>query len=337
MAEAHVPIDDGGEGLGMSARAAAISPSELPELPLEAWRPTKETVHLYVQVVGKIKLAVTPLRGHWWNVPLYLDVRGLTTRRIRRGEVSFSIDFDFLEHELRVRTDGGAVEGFPLRDGLAVADFYARLVALLAGLGVEVSISAEPFWLPIKTPFADDREHAAYDAGAVVRWWRILEWADRVFDGFSGWYRGKQSPVHLFWHSLDLAVTRFSGRGAPSLPDSDTVTREAYDEELISFGFWPGDHQISEPAFYSYTAPEPDGLTEQPLEPRHAFWAEASSGNMALLRYADVRTAAAPEETVLRFLDSAYAAGTTAAGWDVERLRSSWCPAPGPHEVQIGH
>lgn len=321
----------------MSARDGALAPSDLPPLPLEAWRPTKDTVHLYVQVVGKVKLALTPLRNHWWNVPLYLDVRGLTTRRIRCGEVSFSIDFDFLDHELRVRTDRGEIEGFPLRDGLAVADFHARLMAILEGLGIDVSIRAEPFGVPMTTPFADDHEHASYDADAVNRWWRALEWADRVLEGFSGWYRGKQSPVHLFWHSLDLAVTRFSGRPAPPLAEADPVTREAYGEEVISFGFWPGDDQITEPAFYSYTAPEPEQLTERPLEPPEAFWAEAGAGHMALLPYASVRAATAPEEVALRFLESAYAAGTEAAGWDAERLRSTWCPAPGELGVQVGH
>jgi hypothetical protein len=308
----------------------------LPPLPLESWRATKDTLHLYVQIAGKLRLATTPLRNQWWNVPLYVDVRGLTTRRLLSDDLSFSIDFDFLDHELRVRTDRGDVDGFPLRDGLSVAEFHERLTGLLRGLGADVAIRAEPFGVPMTTPFADDREHASYDADAVVRWWRIVAWADWVLEGFAGWFCGKTSPVHLFWHGLDLAVTRFSGRSAPALPEADPVTREAYGEELISFGFWAGDDRIPEPAFYSYTAPEPDGLTEQPLQPGEAFWSESFGGHLALLRYEDVRAAAAPHETLLRFLQSAYDAGTTAAGWNADELRSSWCPRPGGLEVRIG-
>lgn len=310
--------------------------SDLPPLPLEAWRPTKDTLHLYAQVVGKVRLATTPLRNHWWNVPLYVDVRGLTTRRLHHGDTTFGIDFDFIDHELRVRTDRGTIEGFALHDGLSVAEFHDRLMALLRDVGVEVAIRAEPFGVPMTTPFAEDREHAAYDADAVARWWRIAGWADRVLEGFSGWFCGKTSPVHLYWHSFDLAVTRFSGRRAPALPEADPVTREAYADEVISFGFWAGDHQIAEPAFYSYTAPEPAGLAEAPLEPAEAFWAPAGAGHMALLRYEDVRASADPQETLLRFLRSAYRAGAAAAGWDETGLRSSWCPGGDELEVLVG-
>jgi hypothetical protein len=321
----------------MTTASHPLAPAgELPPLPLESWRATKDTLHLYVQIAGKLRLATTPLRNQWWNVPLYVDVRGLTTRRLLSDDVSFSIDFDFLDHELRVRTDRGDVEGFPLRDGLSVAEFHERLTELLRGLGADVAIRAEPFGVPMTTPFAEDREHASYDADAVARWWRIVAWADWVLEGFAGWFCGKTSPVHLFWHGLDLAVTRFSGRSAPALPEADSVTREAYGEEVISFGFWAGDDRIPEPAFYSYTAPEPAGLTEQPLQPDEAFWSESVGGHLALLRYEDLRGAAAPHETLLRFLQSAYDAGTTAAGWDAEALRSSWCPQPGGLEVGIG-
>ncbi len=320
----------------MDSESRALAPAELPELPLEAWRPTKDTLHLYIQVVGKVRMATTPLRNHWWNVPLYVDVRGLTTRRMRHEGLSFSIDFDFLDNELRVRTDRGEIEAIPLRDGLSVAEFYGRLMDALRRLGIDVAIRAEPFGVPMTTPFAEDREHSSYDAEAVRNWWRIVEWSDWVLEGFSGWFSGKTSPVHLFWHGLDLAVTRFSGRRVDRLPDADSVTQEAYGEEVISFGFWAGDDQIDEPAFYSYTAPEPTGLTEQPLEPQHAFWAEAGAGHMALLRYDDVRAAALPEDALLRFLESAYQAGVEAAGWNREALRSNWCPSPGDIEVRIG-
>jgi Family of unknown function (DUF5996) len=211
---------------------------------------------------------------------------------MRHRRVGFSIDFDFIDHELRVRTDRGAIEAIALHDGLSVAEFYARLIEVLRRLGVEVAIRPEPFGVPMTTPFPQDREHTSYDPEPVVRWWRVVEWTHSVLDGFAGWFRGKESPVHLFWHSLDLALARFSGRRAPPLPDVDSVTRESYEEEVISFGFWAGDDQITEPAFYSYTAPEPAGLTDQPLAPGNASWAEAGSGQMAQGRRVGLRGAA---------------------------------------------
>jgi Family of unknown function (DUF5996) len=319
-------------------RTEPLAPAqELPPLPLAEWRATKDTLHLYVQIVGKIRLATTPLRNHWWNAPLYVDPRGLTTRAMRQGGLGFSIDFDFIDHALRVRTDRGETRAIELRDGLTVAEFHDRLMMLLHELGIDVAIRAEPFGLPMTTPFADDREHASYDAGAVERWWRIIAWADWVFEGFSGWFSGKSSPVHLFWHSLDLAVTRFSGRPAPAMPDADAVTREAYCEEVISMGLWAGDDQLGDAAFYSYTAPEPAGLADQPLQPDEAFWLPFRGGNMALLRYDAVRTAPAPHDALLRFLQSAYDAGAKTAGWPAEELRSNWCPPPGRLEVLAGH
>jgi Family of unknown function (DUF5996) len=315
---------------------ALAPPIELPPLPLEQWRATKDTLHLYAQIVGKVRLATTPLRNQWWNVPLYVDVRGLTTRRMRSGDVSFSIDFDFLDHDVVVRTDRGDVERLALRDGLAVAEFHDRLLGLLSAVGVEVEIRAEPFGVPMTTPFAEDREHASYDADAVHRWWRIVAWVDWVLEGFAGWFSGKSSPVHLFWHSFDLALTRFSGRRAAPMPQADPVTQEAYCEEVISFGFWAGDDRVAEPAFYAYTAPEPASLAEQPLQPDQASWAESGGGHMAVLRYEDVRGEERPEETLLRFLQSAYEAGTAAAGWDADALRSTWCPRPDELRVAIG-
>jgi hypothetical protein len=176
------------------------------------------------------------------------------------------------------------------------------------------------------TPFPSDREHASYDPDAVQRFWRILDWSDTVFEEFSGWSCGKTSPVHLFWHSFDLAVTRFSGRQAPPLPDADGVTREAYSHEVVSFGFWAGDERLPEPAYYSYTAPEPAGLRDRKLQPDGARWLEQGSGSLAVLEYDAVRTAANPRATLLAFLQSTYVAGAGLAGWDLADLRSSWCP-----------
>ena len=301
----------------------------LPELPLAEWEPTKNTLHLWAQIVGKVRLASTAPRNHWWHVPLYVDVRGLTTRRMHAPDgTTFEISFDFVDHRLVVATNGGALESFGLMDGLSVAEFDASLHALLGRLGIDVPIRESPFGVPMTTPFPSDREHAAYDRNAVERFWHVLDWTDEVFEEFSGWYCGKTSPVHLFWHSFDLAVTRFAGRRAPGLPGADPVTQEAYTHELVSFGFWAGDQNVREPTYYSYTAPEPAGLREQPLHPAEAFWADQGGGSLARLPYDAVRTASDPKATLLAFLESAYEAGAGAAGWDRRELESSWCPDP---------
>jgi Family of unknown function (DUF5996) len=301
---------------------------ELPPLPYDEWRPTKDTLHLWAQIVGKVKLASTPPDNHWWNVPLYVDVRGLTTRRLHQRGIAFSVDFDFIDHTLVLRTDRGRVESFALVEGLSVATFDSQFHDLLAGGGVDVAIREQPFGVPMTTPFPEDREHASYQADYVERFWRILGWVDSVFTEYSGWFCGKSSPVHLFWHSFDLALTRFSGRRAPVLTEADPVTREAYSHEVISFGFWAGDSNMGEAAFYSYTAPEPDGLREQPLYPAAANWVEQGTGSLAILPYDAVRASSDPKAVLLGFLESAYQAGTTVAGWDKDGLTSSSCPAP---------
>jgi Family of unknown function (DUF5996) len=302
---------------------------ELPALPLTEWESAKTTLHLWSQIVGKVKLASSAPRNHWWHVPLYVDVRGLTTRRLHSAAgLTFEIVFDFVDHLLVVRMSSGAVESFPLVDGLSVAAFDEELHGLLARLGIDVEIRESPFGVPMTTPFPEDFEHASYDRDAVVRFWRILDWTDSVFEEFAGWYCGKTSPVHLFWHSFDLALTRYSGRRAPALPEVDRVTREAYSHEVVSFGFWAGDQNVREPTFYSYTAPEPPGLREQTLYPDAAEWTAQGAGSLAVIRYEAVRTAADPRLTLLAFLQSAYVAGATAAGWNLTDLESAWCPGP---------
>ena len=297
----------------------------LPELHLADWRATKDTLHLYGQIVGKIRLATTAPRNHWWNAALYVDVRGLSTRRLHHRGTTFEITIDFLDHALMVRTAAGRTRSFELGTGLAVADFDARIHAVLGELGVDVDIKEEPFGLPMTTPFAQDVEHTSWDRDAIARFARILDWSDSVFEEFSGWFNGKTSPVHLFWHSFDLAVTRFSGRpGAPI--DADPVTREAYTHEVISFGFWPGDDRVGDAAYYSYTAPEPDGLPDQPLSA--GAWIEFGSGSLAVLPYQTVRTARDPRATLLAFCQSAYEAGARLAGWDTTSFASTWCPTP---------
>jgi hypothetical protein len=305
----------------------------LPELHLADWRPTKDTLHLYCQIVGKVRLATTPPRNQWWNVPLYVDVRGLTTRRLHHNDTTFQIDFDFVDHALLVRTHDGRVRSFGLADGVPVADFDARLHETLSELGVDVAIREQPFGLPIRTPFPEDREHAAWDRSAIERFGDMLDWSDGVFEEFSGWFNGKTSPVHLFWHGLDLAVTRFSGRPAPPIETADAVTREAYSQEVISFGFWAGDDNVPDSSYYSYTSPEPDGLRDQPLPV--GDWIESGSGSLAILPYDHVRTARDPRETLLAFLQGAYEAGARLAGWDTSDFQSKWCPTPKQlHELQ---
>ncbi len=303
--------------------------ADLPALPLSEWEPTKVTLHLWSQIVGKVRMASSAPRNHWWHVTLFVDVRGLTTRRLHGANgVTFQIDFDFVDHRLVVKTGDGAVESFPLAAGLSVSEFDRTLHATLARLGIDVAIVESPFGVPVTTPFQEDTEHRAYDANAVKRYWHILDWTDTVLEEFAGWYCGKTSPVQLFWHSLDLAVTRFGGRRAPEVTDADPVTREAYSHELISFGFWAGDDNVREPAYYAYAAPEPPHLREQPL-PAEARWVQLGGGWLAMLPYEAVRTAADPRKALLGFLESVYQAAATLAGWDRAGLESSWCP-PAP-------
>jgi hypothetical protein len=300
----------------------------LPSLPLEAWAATKDTLHLWLQVVGKIKLAYVPPRNHWWHVTLHLDVRGLTTGRIPVDETTrFEIRFDLVEHFVSITTNTGAEERLDLHDGVSVAAFDKEIHAMLERLGVDVAIVESPFGVPMTTAFTEDEEHASYDRDAVMRFWRILDWSDTVFQAFSGWFCGKTSPVQLYWHSLDLAFARFNGARAPARPDADPVTQEAYSHEVIAFGFWAGDEEMSEPSYYSYTAPEPAGLRRMHLA-APARWSERNGGSLALLPFEAVRSAGDPGATLRGFLQSAYEAGATAAGWDMAALESSWCPTP---------
>jgi hypothetical protein len=304
----------------------------LPELHLDDWRPTKDTLHLYCQIIGKMRLATTAPRNHWWNVPLYVDVRGLTTRRMHHHGTTFDITIDFVDHAIVVRTGDGRIEQFPIGSGMAVADFDARLHATLAYLGIDVQIKEEPFGVPMTTPFPEDREHASWDRDAIARFGRVLDWSDAVLQEFSGWFNGKTSPVHVFWHSFDLAVTRFSGRPGVLL-DGDPVAREAYSHEVISFGFWAGDDNIGDAAYYSYTSPEPDGLRNEPLPAGE--WIEWGAGSLAVLRYDELRQARDPRAMLLAFCESAYTAGARLAGWDIDGFTSTRCPSPSElHELR---
>jgi hypothetical protein len=305
-----------------------FSRAALPALPLEEWEQTKDTLHLYSQIVGKIRLACAAPKNHWWHVPFYLTPRGVSTHMMRSGDLGFEISFDFVQHRVVITTERGGVETLALRDGLSVAEFYSRLFALLERLGIEVSILARSFGLSTPVAFANDKAHASYQAESVERFRSILAFVAAVFEEFAGWFNGKTSPVHLFWHGFDLAVTRFSGRRAPLSAAADPVDREAYTHEVISFGFWPGDAKVRAPAFYSYTAPEPPGLANRPLRPEKAFWAQVGSSHQARLWYEDLRESESPRLALLSFLQSAYEAGAEAAGWNAEDFVSTWAPPP---------
>jgi hypothetical protein len=292
-----------------------------PPLPLAEWKESKNTLHLYLQIVGKIRLTVFPRLNHWWHVPLYVSARGLTTRAIPYGLGSFEIEFDFIEHALVIKTSAGARKSFPLRDGLSVAEFYKNVFTNLNALGIDVKIRAVPYEAPSTEPFETDTGHSSYDKEYVARFWHILVGVDAIFEEFRGRFTGKSTPVHLFWHSFDLALTRFSGKRAPEREGAGLVEREAYSHEVISFGFWAGDENVTAPAFYSYTFPEPVGLTEEPLRPASAFWGSQRGGAIALLMYDEVRGAGSPKEVVLDFLESAYEAGAKRAGWDAESFK----------------
>ncbi|MFE7772683.1 DUF5996 family protein [Streptomyces sp. NPDC057445] len=297
-----------------------------PTMPLDQWRDTKETLHRFTQVVGKIRLAASPRRNHWWNAPFHLTGRGITTRPMRPadGGPLFTIDFDFVGHQLVVTTLDGRAESFPLV-GRSVASFHDSTLAALAALGIRVDIDVpRPFDLPdTGRPFAEDTEHAAYDPAWANRYWQVLSQVASVLEEFAAGFSGKVSPVHHFWHTFDIAHTRFSERHVDQPPQIDPVTREAYSREVISFGFWFGDDNFAEPAFYSYTAPEPAGLAGEPLRPTAADWVARGDSHLAVLGYDAARAEPDPRAAVLAFYESAYQAGASRAGWDIASLA---CP-----------
>jgi hypothetical protein len=299
-----------------------------PPLPYHDWEPTKQTLHRYVQMVGKLRMSLVPFRNHWWHVTLYVSTRGLTTGPMPAGGESVEVELDFVDHRVAVRTSRGAAASFALRDRLPCARFYRDLSAALHDVGVDAEPGREPFDLGDSPPFPDDTEHDSYDAAAVERFWRILRSTEQVLAAFASGFNGKASPIQVFWHGFDLAHTRFSGRRAPAIEGADAVTAEAYSHEVISFGWWPGDdRRVRYPAFYSYTAPEPEGLREQPLRPAAAEWQDTGSGSLAVLPYDAVRTAPDPAGTLLEFLERAYRAGTATAGWDAAAFATGRGPA----------
>jgi hypothetical protein len=290
-----------------------------PELKWQEWEKTADTLHMWTQIVGKTRLALSPLQAHWWNVPLYVSARGLTTSAMPYGDEMLEIEFDFVSHDLRFRMSSGAGLSVPLR-AQTVADFYAEYLKCLESLGVSVAMTAAPVELKAPIPFAKDREHASYDRDAARRFWRVLVRAEQVFERFSSGFLGKVSPVHFFWGSFDLAVTRFSGKRAPVKAEADAITREAYSHEVISAGFWPGNGGFGEAAFYCYAAPAPVGFAAAVVEPAAAYY-DTALGEF-ILKYEDLRAEADPDAALMRFLQSTYRAGADLAKWDrdLERL-----------------
>jgi hypothetical protein len=306
-----------------------------PELSYDNWLATYQTLHLWTQIVGKIRLTLTPWQNHSWHVALYVTARGLTTSPIPDGPRTFQIDFDFVDHVLLIATSNGEHRHFPLK-AQSVADFHAMLFANLADLGIVVAIDDIPSEMPDPIAFSQDRTHASYDAAAVHRFWLALVQVDRVFKTFRTSFLGKVSPVHFFWGSFDLAVTRFSGRraplhpgGVPNLPDD--VAQEAYSHEVSSAGFWPGNAAYPHAAFYSYAYPEPPGFRAAQVRPDKAAF-NADLGEY-ILPYDAVRTAASPDDALLEFLQSTYEAAAIAAKWDRASLECSMGKAGVPRRV----
>jgi hypothetical protein len=283
-----------------------------PALPLAQWADTCATLHRWTQIAGKVKLRLTPLVNHWWNVPLFVGARGLTTGAIPYRGRTFSLRFDFVDHGLVLETDAGIVDRLPLRP-LSVAAFYAEFLAMLARAGVDVAIWCMPVEIPDPVPFDEDVAHTSYDRDAVGRFFRVLLSADRVFGEFRAGFIGKCSPVQFFWGSFDLAVTRFSGRRAPARDGADAITREAYSHEVSSVGFWPGEG-YEDAAFYSYTAPEPPGFRDAGGMPDGAFY-DTKVGEYIVM-YDHVRSAPSPSAALLAFCRATYEAGADRAGWD---------------------
>jgi Family of unknown function (DUF5996) len=313
--------------MSRSAEAGRGQTSVWPELTLSEWDGTKDALHLWTQIVGKVRMALSPMINQWWQVPLYVSARGLTTSLMHAGGRGVEMEFNFIDHRLDVRTSDGD-SGHVELTAQSIADFYSTTMAVLADLGVTVSILARPVETPRSVPFAEDDAPRPYDRAAAHRFWLALVQASRVMTVFRARYQGKVSPVHFFWGAADLAVTRFSGRRAPTHPGgapncADWVMELAYSHEVSSCGFWPGGSD--EGSFYAYAYPVPDGFTDWPVEPDAAYY-DAALGEF-ILPYRAVRTASDPDTTLLAFFQSTYEAAATLANWDRESLEVSFSPS----------
>ncbi len=302
------------------AKAVADSSESWPALPLSAWADTYATLHMWTQIVGKVRLALSPRVNHWWEVPLYVSARGLTTSPIPYGEGVFEVQFDFIDHKLEVSTSRGETKSFPLQPR-TVADFHGEFFSLLQSLQIDVKIWDMPVEIPNPVRFDQDTVHGAFDPQYANTFWRILVNVDSVFKEFRSRFIGKVSPVHFFWGSFDLAVTRFSGRRAPERPGADAITREAYSHEVSSVGFWPGGGDIKGAAFYSYAAPSPEGFGSRQVLPSAAQYNQ-QLGEF-LLMYDDMRVLKSPRVALLDFCQTTYEAAADLGKWDRAALEKA--------------
>jgi hypothetical protein len=297
-----------------------MTPSEpWPAFDHPAWSDTYATLHMWTQIVGKIKLKLAPQVNHWWGVALQLSARGLTTLAIPYGGAQFEMAFDFCAHELQIRRNDTRLEVVKL-EPKSVADFYAEVMAALAALGVTVKIWTMPVEIPSPIRFTEDTVHKSYDADAASIWWRVMTRSAAVMNDFRAGFVGKSSPVHFWWGGFDLAVTRFNGKRAPERPGADAMTKEAYSHEVISAGFWPGSGTLNEPAYYAYAAPEPEGFKTARVRPPQAFYGDAGAGGEYFLKYEAVRTSASPVDALTEFLQSTYDAGAALGKWNRKEL-----------------
>ncbi|MDB4969032.1 MAG: hypothetical protein JWN44_4721 [Myxococcales bacterium] len=313
--------------------SSSVMTSSWPSFSYAEWRDTGATLQRYAQIIGKIRLGLTPRTNHFWNCALALTARGLTSRATPCDGDLFDVELDFVDHKLRVRTVGGEERTLSL-DGRPVADFYRTLGTLLSSLGIDVHIDDRPVEIPTEAiPFHSDELHATYDRDQVERFWQITRQTAAIFEEFAARFVGKSSPVHFWWGSFDLALTRFSGRRAPPNPEADAITREAYSHECWSAGFWPGDVRLEEPAFYAYSAPPPAGFAEAHVAPEGARW-DRQLGEF-ILPYETLRRDANPRAALLAFLQSSYEAAADLGHWDRESCERRGDARPSATDAQL--
>lgn len=298
--------------------------TNLPQLHYKGHAKSKLTLHLFLQIIGKVRLKSMPRKNHWWYVTEYMDSMGFTTgpMPVHGRMATFTITLNVHKHLLQIYSSDGQEMAFALHNGLSVADFYSQLMDALNALDIDVDISGKPYDLGIEVNFDTITDYHHYDEGYIKTLWQVFLWTDGVFKTYSGRFYGKTCPVHLYWHSMDLAVTRFSGKEAPKMGMNARISdKDAYTHECISCGFWAGDENMPEPAYYSYTYPSPEGITKKQLLPSEAIWIESNGNPMAILRYADLQKSSNPEKDLLDFMESAYTAGASLAGWEIDRLK----------------
>lgn len=295
----------------------------LPYLPYEDWKDTRITLHLILQIIGKIRLKTTPRKNHWWYITQYVSTQGFSTHPIplNDGMHTFEITFNVHKRAVQFQTSKGEEQEIALKDGYTVSQFYRDTMSILDGWGLHPKFINKPLDMGIDTPFDKIDAYHHYDWDAINLFWQMMLWNDGLFKEFSGRFYGKTCPVHIYWHHMDLAVTRFSGKYAPPVDaNARILEKDSYSHEVISFGFWAGDDNLPEPAYYAYAAPSPSGLDQQTLQPESAFWMDANGSPMAILKYKDLLEEENPREAVLAFLESAYQGAASLANWDVAGL-----------------